>query len=217
LALKDKLAVVGNLRADELIRLNQEREAVRQQLGLQKKDRVLLICSTWGPDSLIQRFGTTLLKEISNISETYKVYLLIHPLNDRVEFSGRSTILECLDVYERNGIARRVDPKESPLPYLVAADIVLSDHGSLSLYYALLERPLLFVPFATEDLIIKESLIWKFYELQERYYPNLSLGDQLDCAMKNFPAEQHKKTAKLLIDEPGHAKQRIRAEIAKFL
>jgi hypothetical protein len=64
---------------------------------------------------------------------------------------------------------------------------------------------------------MEESLIWKFYELQERYNPDLPLGGQLDGVIGNFPAEEHKKIAKLLVDERGHARQRIRAEIAKFL
>ena len=61
------------------------------------------------------------------------------------------------------------------------------------------------------------SLVWKFYKLQEKYNPDLPLGNQLDCAIKNFPMEQHKKQAKLLVDERGHARRRIRDEIAKFL
>jgi CDP-glycerol glycerophosphotransferase (TagB/SpsB family) len=187
----------------------------RQDLGIRKEDQVLLIFSTWGPDSLIQRFGTILLEDIFKVSETYKVYLLIHPLNDRNEFPDKDTIFEFLELHHDRAV-RRVDPFVSFLPYLVAADVVLTDHTSLFLYYALLKKPYLFVPLLTE-YIEHESLILKFYRLQERYDPNLPLGNQLDCAIKNFPAKQHKEIAKLLIDESGYAKQRIRDEIAKFL
>lgn len=214
-ALKGRMTVVGNLMADNLIALNQKREMIRQDLGIRKGDQVLLIFSTWGPHSLIQRFGTILLDNILKVSETYKVYLLIHPLNDRSEFPDKDAIFEFLELHHER-TARRVDPFVSPLPYLVAADVVLTDHTSLFLYYALLKKPYLFVPLLTE-YIENESLTLKFYELQRRYDPNLPLGDQLDCAIKNFPTKQHKKIAKLLIDEPGYAKQRIRDEIARFL
>lgn len=214
-ALQGRMAVVGNMMADNLIALNQKREMIRQDLGIRKEDRVLVIFSTWGPDSLIQRFGTTLLNDILKVSETYKVYLLIHPLNDRNEFPDKDAIFEFLERH-RDGAVKRVDPFVSPLPYLVVADVVLTDHTSLFLYYTLLKKPYLFVPLLAE-YIEPESLTLKFYELQERYDPTRPLGDQLDCAIKNFPTKQHKEIVELIIDEPGYAKQRIRDEVAKFL
>lgn len=213
--LKGRMAVVGNLMADNLMALNQKREMIRQDLSIQKEDQVLVIFSTWGPDSLIQRFGTLLLDDILKVSKTYKVYLLIHPLNDRSEFPDKDTIFEFLE-HHHECTVKRVDPFVSPLPYLVAADIVLTDHTSLFLYYALLKKPYLFVPLLAE-YIEPETLTLNFYELQERYDPNLPLGNQLDCAIKNFPTKQHEKVAKLIIDEPGYARQRIHDEIAKFL
>ena len=214
-ALQGKMAVVGNMMADNLIALNQKREIIRQDLDIREEDQVLLIFSTWGPDSLIQRFGIALLDHILKVSETYKVYLLIHPLNDRSEFPDKDTIFEFLELHHDHEV-RRVDPFVSPLPYLIAADVVLTDHTSLFLYYALLKKPYLFVPLLTE-YIENESLTLKFYESQGTYDPNLPLGYQIECAIKNFSINQHEQITKLLIDEPGYAQQCIRDEIAKFL
>ena len=215
-ALEGKLAVIGNLMADKLVELNQKREVIRRDLSIQEDDQILVVFSTWGPHSLIQRFGKVVLDELPKITHRYKIYIFVHPLNDGAAFVDRSIIFELLEDYKRRGIAERVDPKKRSLPYLVAADIVLTDHSSLSLYYALLGRPFLFVPFV-DGCLMKEALNWKFYELQEKYNPNLPLSDQLDWAIKNFPAEEHEKLARLVVDERGQARQRIRDEIAKFL
>lgn len=214
-ALQGRLAVVGSLMADKLILLNQEREIVRRKLSIQKEEQVFVIFSTWGPQSLIQRFGVTLLESIPDVAENFKVYFILHPLNDRDEFAGKGTILELLADYTGNGIAERVNSATSWFPYLVAADVVLTDHTSLSLYYALLDKPLFFVPLASE-VLTEESLIWQFYKLQKPYNPDMPLGCQLEGVIKNFSVEKHQELSHLLLDERGNAKQRICAEIARF-
>lgn len=214
-ALKGRLAVVGSLMADKLIALEQKRTAVRQDLGIRPDEQVLVIFSTWGPYSLIQRFGPTLLDQISEIVGAYKVYFIIHPLNDREEFPHKNVIWESLAEFKHNGVAERVNPDQSWFPYLVAADIVLTDHTSLLLYYTLLQKPVLFVPLEVQTLT-PESLIWKFYKLREPYNPNKALAVQLEAIIQEFPAHEYKSLVTLQLDERGRAKERIQTEIARF-
>lgn len=214
-ALKNNLAVVGSLMADKLIALNLNRKATRQELGIQDEDKVLVIFSTWGPTSLIQRFGNPLLNQLPEVALKYRTYLIIHPLNDKEQFVGKDALFERLEVYKQEDIAVRIDPYQPWFPYLVAADVVLTDHTSLFLYYALLEKPFLFVPLV-QEAIMEDSLIWRFFELSEPYIPEKSLMYQLESILENFPARSSNGLIKLVLDEQGKAKQRIYDEFARF-
>lgn len=214
-ALDGTLAVVGSLTADRLLALDQQRNDVQRKLGIGLKKPVFVIFSTWGPGSLLQRFGLAVLNQLPDLAQQYQIFLIIHPLNDQDEFPDKLAILERLEEYKRGGLALRVEPDESWVPYLAAADIVLTDHTSLSLYYALLERPLFFVPLDT-NAITQESVIWEFYKLQKPYSPDISLMEQLQQVTRNFSIEKHRAAVNLVLDERGHARERICAEIARF-
>lgn len=214
-ALKSNLAVVGSLMADKLLTLNKDRVAIRQELGLKDEDKVLIIISTWGPKSLIQRFGMHLLDQLPEIGKDYKIYFIIHPLNDSLSFADKNALWERLESYARASVAMRVDPTQPWFPYLVAADIMLTDHTSLSLYYALLEKPLFFVPIATEA-IGQESLIWRLYQLQKPYNLEINLKNQLEQTLERFCINRHREVVDLVLNERGNAKQRILTEIARF-
>jgi hypothetical protein len=213
--LNGRLVVIGSVMADKLIALEQKRDTVRQDLGIQPDERVFIVFSTWGPCSLIQRFGLALLDQISEIAGDYKIYFIIHPLNDREEFPHKNVIWESLAEFKRKGIAERVNPSQSWFPYLAAADVVLTDHTSLLLYYTLLEKPIFFVPLEAQALT-PESLIWKFYKLQGLYNPNKALAVQLETVIQEFPAQEHRNLVMLQLDERGKARERIQIEIAKF-
>lgn len=213
--LRDKLAVVGNMMVDNLLALNPKREAIRQSLGIQDNEKVFIIFSTYGPNSLIQRFGLSLLEELPSIAKFYKTFFLIHPKNKRDEFDHKDTIFELVETHHCNGIAINPMPTEPRMPYLVTADIIITDHTSLALFYLLLEKPIIFVPFLPRAQETN-SVMWKFYELNTKYNPKTPLKDQLDNAIKNFPVQAHKQLANLIVDERGKAKERIQTEIAKF-
>ena len=214
-ALEGTLAVVGSLMADKLLALDQQRNDIRKKLGIGSKKPVFVIFSTWGPSSLLHRFGLAVLDQLPDLAQQYHIFLIIHPLNDQDDFPNKLALLERLKEYKDSGLAIRIEPDESWVPYLITADIVLTDHTSLSLYYTLLERPLFFVPLGTKA-ITHESLIWEFYKLQEPYTPDISLTEQLQQVIRNFSIEKHRAAVNLLLDERGNARERICAEIARF-
>ena len=215
-ALQGKLSVVGNLMADELLAMNQNRVSIRQRLGLHPGKRMLLLISTWKPESLIQKFGLPVLQSLSELSGTYTIFLLIHPLNDHVRFPHKREIQRLMQTYKRDGIAKRIDQNDSFLPYLVAADVVMTDHSSVFLYAALLKKPYLCIPLDLPYLI-RDELTWKLYELRDAYNPDHDLHVQLEQAINEFPVQQVKPLASQIVDKRGQAEQCIRAEIKKFL
>lgn len=215
-ALESKIAVVGNLMADVLVAQDRQRPKIRQDLAINDSAKVLVILSTWGKNSLIQRFGQLLLEKIESLSTEFKLFCFVHPMNYHAQSNVDPAILEALSDAQRRGLIYRVPPRESFIPYLVAADIVFTDHGSLFLYYALLNRPYLFVPIEPQ-VLTAGSLLLDFYQAQAKYDPQLDLIDQLYQAENSFLIEKSKFLAERLVEPIGRARELFQAELSKFL
>ncbi|MGW0892330.1 hypothetical protein [Saccharopolyspora sp. NPDC002578] len=121
------------------------REHYRAELGGR---RTVLISSTWGPHSLFARHPE-LPAEFAAMFPDSQVVLVLHP-----------------NVWSRHGTwqlgqwtrrARRaglvvVPPQRGWRAALVAADVVVADHGSLALYAAALGKPLLSAGFGDTEV-----------------------------------------------------------------
>ncbi|WP_438490379.1 translation initiation factor 2 [Streptomyces sp. S186] len=149
-AAAERATVVGDPTLDRLLASAGLRDRYRAALGTGGR-RLVVLTSTWGPESLLARhphLPTRLRTELP--ADSYQLALIMHP-ND----------------YSRSGLhdlAERLAPARdagllTPRPYeewaavLVAADAVLTDHGSTALYAAALDRPLLAVCDGGDELI----------------------------------------------------------------
>ncbi|WP_104483473.1 hypothetical protein V5P93_004630 [Actinokineospora auranticolor] len=103
--------------------------------------RMVLLCSTWGPNSL---FGTDLrLAErlVTTLpADEFRVAMTLHPNIWRRH--GRMQVLAWLRPAIAAGLAL-LPQDEDWRPGLLAADVVVSDHGSLTCYAAAAGRPVL--------------------------------------------------------------------------
>ncbi|WPR52606.1 translation initiation factor 2 [Streptomyces sp. S399] len=130
--------VVGDPTADRLLRSLPHREEYRTALGTGPRQLVVLT-STWGPESLIARrprFPAELVALLPH--DAFQVALVLHP-NDHSRTGG-------FDLARWMGPALRAGlvlarPHEEWAALLVAADAVVTDHGSTGLYAAALGRP----------------------------------------------------------------------------
>ncbi|MFD8593552.1 translation initiation factor 2 [Kitasatospora sp. NPDC059646] len=135
-----RAVVVGDPTLDRILESDARRETYRAALGL--GDRTLLaLLSTWGPESLLSRRPDLPGELVHRLPvDRYRVALLVHPN----EVGGRSR----LDLTEQLRPALRAglllpSPHQDWAAVLVAADAVVTDHGSTALYAAALGRPML--------------------------------------------------------------------------
>jgi len=133
--------VVGDMIFDELISSLPLRDWYRVRLGVREGQRLVTVTSTWGPGSLWHTWPdlpTRLLAELP--TDEYRVALVLHP-----------NLWSWPDEYQvRLWLARAraaglivLPPSGGWQAALIAADAVIGDHGSVTMYAAALDRPVL--------------------------------------------------------------------------
>ncbi|MEU8618301.1 translation initiation factor 2 [Streptomyces sp. NPDC048623] len=133
----DRAAVVGDPTLDRLLASVPRRDAYRDALGTGSR-RLVVLTSTWGAESLLGR-RTELPAELTghHPHDAYQFALVVHPntYSGTGSFDLARHLAPALDA----GLVL-ARPYEEWAALLVAADAVVSDHGSTALYAAALGR-----------------------------------------------------------------------------
>ena len=136
----ERATVVGDPTLDRLLASRGMRERYRAALGTGGRT-LLVVTSTWGPESLLRRHPGLPAELAAELPcDAYQLALVVHP-NERSRL-GSIDLAEWLSPALDAGLVLP-GPYEEWAAVLVAADAVLSDHGSTALYAAALGRPVL--------------------------------------------------------------------------
>ena len=215
-AYENILAVVGNLEHDKLLAAQQEREQYRQQLGLHSQKTAISILSTWGPHSLLRTIGEPLINAAQQMPKHMTFMVCAHPHEFRQQAHGQRAWGSYLHSLKAKGFIVR-DPTDDWFPYVLASDIVITDHTALCLDAALLQRPVIFVP-TPEDIIESSGLIAQLRAMAPVLAPDASnLAELLGQIPAHYPYEQLARVARAICPYPGQASERMRAEIYDLL
>lgn len=142
-------AVVGDPTVDRLLASRAHQDRYRAALRTGERTLVVL-ASTWGSQSLIGRDPTLPARLLATLpSDEYQLALVLHP--NVWARHGTSQLSIWLSSALEAGLVL-LPPDGGWQPALVAADQVVTDHGSLALFAAVLDRPLLITGRATETI-----------------------------------------------------------------
>ncbi|MFJ9553284.1 hypothetical protein ACIRPH_05685 [Nocardiopsis sp. NPDC101807] len=135
----DAARIVGDAAADRVLASLDLRDRCREQLGLGGGDRLVVAASTWGRASLVASRPTVLWRLAAEARrEGCRVALLLHP-NVRAAH-GAWQVREWLRPWAEAGLV--AVPAEAEWPsVLAAADALVGDHGSTTVYGTLTGRP----------------------------------------------------------------------------
>ncbi len=131
---------------DRMLAARPYRERFRRALGVRRGQRLVLLNSTWNPDSLFgDGDGDVLPFLLPRLTgelpvDEYRIAAVLHP--NIWHGHGPGQLRTWLDRARRCGLAL-VDPLVGWRQALVAADAVLGDFGSVSYYAAALGTPVL--------------------------------------------------------------------------
>ncbi|MDJ1132613.1 translation initiation factor 2 [Streptomyces iconiensis] len=135
-----RAAVVGDPTLDRLLESVPRRDRYRRALGTGRR-RLVVAVSTWGGESLLERRPGLPLRLATELPyDTYQTALVVHP-NEHASKRGFGLAQDLTP--ERRAGMLLPRPYEEWAALLVAADCVVSDHGSTALYAAALGRPVL--------------------------------------------------------------------------
>ncbi len=196
--------VVGDPTFDRMLAHEGRRDRYREFLGLRPEHRLVVISSTWNLHSLIGRQRDTVRRLLAELPlDGYRVALVAHP-NVWYEHGRAQLDLWFHDEFE-SGL-RLIPPHEGWRAALLAADVVIGDHGSVTYYAAALGRPVLLATFDDSELDPHSPRL-RFGRTARRLDVTGDIAAQVDAVARATCAPM----ADLLIEHQGGSAERLRA------
>ncbi|NUK63153.1 hypothetical protein HRW11_03305 [Streptomyces lunaelactis] len=131
---------------DRMLAARPYRERFRRALGVRHGQQLVVLNSTWNPESLFGDGGDDVLPSLlprlsaELPADEYRLAAILHP--NIWHGHGPGQVRAWLDRARRGGLAL-IDPLEGWRQALIAADAVIGDHGAVTYYAAALGTPVL--------------------------------------------------------------------------
>jgi CDP-glycerol glycerophosphotransferase (TagB/SpsB family) len=135
------IRLIGFPKADSLVDGSFSRAAVLADLALDPSRPTLLYAPTWSPASSLNTMGEEVIRGLLALGTNLIVKLHDRSRDIRPMYSGGVDWVARLQPLVRNQPAV-IAPGHDISPYLVAADVMITDHSSAGFEYLLLDRPI---------------------------------------------------------------------------
>ncbi|WP_267241508.1 hypothetical protein [Streptomyces sp. PR69] len=198
--------LVGDPCLDRLRASVRWRERYRSALGVVPGQRLVLVSSTWGEESLAGSWPglpADLLAQLP--ADEFRVALVLHPN----VWSGHGAWQ--VRVMQRSALEAgliAVDPADGWQQALVASDLVIGDHGSVTLYGAALGRPVVLGAFGSEA--VAGTAGYALRSAAVRLEAGRPMRPQLEAAVAGHRADRFAAVSAAAFAEPGQALPRLR-------
>ncbi|SES48709.1 hypothetical protein SAMN04487983_10718 [Streptomyces sp. yr375] len=205
--------LVGDPCFDELVASRPRRAAYREALGVAERQRLVVVSSTWGPTSLLGRHPDLLARLLAHLPcDEYRVGAIIHPnvWSAHGAWQLRTLLASALDA----GLLL-MPTVHAWRPALVAADVVVGDHGSVTLYGAAAGTPVLLAAFGGDS--VPGTAVHDMAAVAPRLDLRGDLRQQVADVAREHTPERYAAVAALAFDEPGHALARLRTALYRLL
>ncbi|MEV0276351.1 hypothetical protein AB0I22_08215 [Streptomyces sp. NPDC050610] len=207
-------AVVGDPAHDRIVASLPLRETYRRALGLRDGQKLIAVTSTWGPRSSFGRFEALLPLLLGEArSEEYRMAFLVHPnvWSGHGAWQVRAWLARC----EHLGIGL-VPPEADWRSVLIAADSIIGDHGSVTLYGTLTGAPILLAA-SPEQEINPDSPAAALAVTAPALSPTHPLLGQLAYAAAEYRREDYAPIAARITSEPGRFNRNMRRLMYRVL
>ncbi|WP_438296812.1 CDP-glycerol glycerophosphotransferase family protein [Streptomyces sp. HUAS TT7] len=204
---------VGDPCFDELLAGMRQRAVFRKDLGVEDGRRLVLISSTWKDTSLIGQDPELPARLLAALPyDEYRVALVGHP---NISASHGSWQVRTLQTAARDAGLLLVPPVHAWRPALVAADVVIGDHGSVTLYGACLDIPVLLAAFGTDA--VPGTAAFDLARLAPRLDPRADLAEQVEEAVRAHTPNRYSPVAERAFADPGQAHARLRSALYRLM
>jgi hypothetical protein len=135
------IRLVGLPKADALVNGTWTRDAVLESLELDPARPTVLYAPTWSPASSLNAIGLELIDRLKAMPVNLIVKLHDRSRDVRTRYSGGVDWVEALTPLLQRPYAA-LAPGHDISPYLIAADVMITDHSSAGFEYLLCDRPI---------------------------------------------------------------------------
>ncbi|MFF5533145.1 hypothetical protein ACFY71_11775 [Streptomyces cinerochromogenes] len=206
--------VVGDPAYDRMSVSLPRRAAYRRALGLGDAEKLVVVASTWGTHSAFGRLTALLPRLLAELpAERYRCAVLAHPnvWSGHGAWQVRAWLARCA----RSGIAL-APPEADWRSVLIAADWIIGDHGSVTLYGTLTSAPILLVTSPSQE-INPQSPAAALAVTAPALSPVHPLVDQLEYAAAEYRREEYAAIGARITSEPGRFHRNMRRLLYRTL
>ncbi|GAB2857022.1 hypothetical protein GCM10022221_65760 [Actinocorallia aurea] len=205
------VVVAGDPAYDRMVASAGSRSAFRAALGVSPRQRLVLISSTWGPRSLLGRHPDLPDRLAAELPvQSYRVLISAHP--NIWTWHGSKQVRSW---YSRENV-ELLRPDEGWGGALVAADLVLGDHGSVTYYSAALGVPVAIAAFPDDD-VLPGSPVGLLGRVESRLDLSRPLHAQLTAVMGRDRTGRKEIFRARLTSRPGRSAEILRQTMYRLL
>ncbi|GAA1760287.1 hypothetical protein [Streptomonospora arabica] len=199
--------VVGDPTWDRMSASLPLRRAYRRALGVGGHQRLIVLSSTWGRSGLAGRCPELLTRLPAELGGDCVAAAVLHPAIWWTH--GRRQVAAWLAEARRSGL-RLLAPGAAWQAALVAADVVIGDHGAVTAYGAALGAPTLLAAGEPAD-IVPGSQVAEVYRRARPFRPDEGARRQVDRAIRDHDPGHGAEIAGLLTSAPGRSAELLRS------
>jgi hypothetical protein len=203
-----RLLVAGDPAYDRLCASTRHASRYRAAFGLRQGQRLAVLASTWGPGAQLGALPDLAirLREELGVDE-WRVAMIIHP---NIWFGhGPWQVRTWLRTAREAGVLLVPPRGDEWRAAIVAADVVIADHGSVGFYAAAIGRPVLRASFGDEYLEADAPLA-ELGRLAPEVDLSKPLASQLLCTVTDHDPERYVGAVDRMFARGGAAVQIMR-------
>jgi hypothetical protein len=205
--------VAGDPCLDRMLASEPLRPVYRRAFGAGDGERLILLSSTWGEDSLLAQHPGAIREMAGLPLDEHRVLVALHPNIGawHSPWQVKRWLADC----ERAGVTV-LPPLEGWRAALVAADLVIGDHGSVPFYGAALGRPVL-LACAPEGTVAPASAIGQFLRAAPRWTPGRDLAEQAEAVLREHDPAVLRPITDLASSAAGESASLLREAFYRLL
>jgi hypothetical protein len=210
------IRLVGYPKTDCLVDGSIDRAGVLRDLALDPSRPTVLYGPTWSPESSLNAMGEDLVRRLLALGVNVIVKLHDRSRDTRPMYSGGVDWVQRLTPLMRPGQSV-IAPGSDICPYLVAADVMITDHSSAGFEYLLLDRPIVRIhrPALLAGALVHPDYATLLADVSESVDETSQAVDAVVRALADptIRSAQRRAVAEDLFYNPGTATARSVAEL----
>ncbi|WP_067484341.1 hypothetical protein [Actinomadura hibisca] len=206
--------IAGDPCFDRMLAGVSHRARYRRSFGVLPRQKLVFVTSTWGPDSLFAQHAELLPRLLAELPlDDYRVVAALHPnvWHGHGPWQVRAWLAPSL----RAGLTL-LPPRDGWRAALVATDLVIGDHGSVTFYGAALDRPVL-MPGFPHHAVDPSSPVGLLGAAAPALAADRPLLPQVRRALADHRAGRYSEITRSVTAAPGKATALLRAEMYRLM
>ncbi|HEX6528012.1 MAG TPA: hypothetical protein VF070_49515 [Streptosporangiaceae bacterium] len=206
--------VAGDPCYDRILASSSHRAVYRRALGVNHGQKLIVTVSTWGSRSLFGQALDLIDRILTELPQNeYRIITLMHP---NVWFGhGPRQVRAWLTGAVERGL-KLIPPSSDWMGPLIAADLIIGDHGSVAVYGAAANVPVILAGFPSDD-VSPASASALLAASAPRLREDIPLTRQFADAQVNHQTQQSELVAERITSEPGRFNQNTRRLMYRIL